>query len=320
MSYNHTKISRVEYNTRSFINRFESNFTSNVSADIQQSRDTVRKIDDLPMVEELANLCESLRLSNPALRFGVSGNKTIWFRGHFVISTEVWAYVPGHEYAMLRLGYGDYTIESGSKHAYCVYARGVRNEKYAEHRDQYHMVMSDKLERAVKNAKKYMRPYAPQEVAHLSIHDFASKTCVEPDRIRSDRRNTKSAVCDHPSFMSEMRTLAATAAFTDSRFAQAVQEMIAADDEFHQRSNRVVHAHHVTVSMAYGEQVFTVLRVLNAGRGTASLKDSTVTTYTQSEVPEDIAQKLAVLSMLADDAYVEGVGHRISATTYWVVD
>jgi len=42
-------------------------------------------------------------------------------------------------------------------------------------------------------------------------------------------------------------------------------------------------------------------------------------TLLPNELPDDLAHKLASLSMLNDEAYVEGLGMRVSASTYWVV-
>jgi hypothetical protein len=38
-----------------------------------------------------------------------------------------------------------------------------------------------------------------------------------------------------------------------------------------------------------------------------------------AEVDENLPSRLATLSMLEDDAFVEGLGHKVSPTSYWVL-
>jgi hypothetical protein len=77
-------------------------------------------------------------------------------------------------------------------------------------------------------------------------------------------------------------------------------------------------AHYVTVRLHRDEMVCDVLEKQAVKSRTYVDKGAQVTTYKMDELPEDIAGKLAALSMVEDGHYVEGVGYRVDSTTFWV--
>jgi hypothetical protein len=67
--------------------------------------------------------------------------------------------------------------------------------------------------------------------------------------------------------------------------------------------------------------VFDVIAVLDV-RKASSKHVGAHRTYKAEElndVDENLASRLAALSMLENDAFVEGLGHKVSPTSYWVL-
>lgn len=75
-----------------------------------------------------------------------------------------WVYMPDDHVAMGAIGYGTFTNNSRGAYTYTVRARTVVNGKYNYHSKQHRMAMSTNLSVAVRNAKKYLRRYSPNEL------------------------------------------------------------------------------------------------------------------------------------------------------------
>ena len=71
----------------------------------------------------------------------------------------------------------------------------------------------------------------------------------------------------------------------------------------------------------FGEQLFDVIAVLDVKKATGRSVGSHRTYKAENlgEVDENLAAKLAALSMLDDGAFVEGLGHKVNPTSYWVL-
>jgi hypothetical protein len=282
----------------------------------------MREVDGVPVSRALSMLCEEVRRMARGVKFAVERNgKSQWRDGEQVIS-EIWAYFPEDQYAFMRLGFADYSVQSGTTSKFAVYSRNIKNEKFNEQREQYHMAMADTLDRAVKNAKKFMRRYGVHEVAAMSLDTFQTKLNGAVWATSAEYNNAYSAVTQHGSFHNEMRSLVMNNhQFNDPAFGAAVKNMLAKLDEQMAKQYEQHHGYYVQVREYMGEQVFDVIAVLDVKKATAARVGAHRTYKGEEliELDENLPNRLAALSMLDDGAFVEGLGHKVNAMCYWVL-
>ena len=282
----------------------------------------MRDVDGVPVSRALSMLCDEVRRMARGVKFAVERNgKSQWRDGMQVIS-EIWAYFPEDQYAFMRLGFADYSVQSGTTSKFAVYSRNIKNEKFNEQREQYHMAMADTLDRAVKNAKKYMRRYGVHEVAQMSLDTFQTKLNGAVWATSAEYNNAYAAVTQHGSFHNEMRSLVMSGyQFNDPAFGAAVKDMLAKLDEQMAKQYEQHHGYYVQVREYMGEQVFDVIVVLDVkkARGRTVGSHHTYKAEELDTVDENLASRLAALSMLDNGAFVEGLGHKVNPTSYWVL-
>lgn len=288
--------------------------------DMRTALSHMKQVEGIAIDKNLYNYVQEALKVYPHLKFGFTPNcDRVWSSGTSVMQ-EVWAYLPGDEYAIVKLGHRDYSLRNEGKLNYAVYSRAIKNEKYSDGRDQYHMAMSDKLDRAVKNLKKYFRPYRPEEITKLSVSVFASHISQASYSSMSALGSAERDVRHHYGFMREMRTLVETQyAFLDIDFAAKIKSMIVAEDAYKAKREQVIHGYHINIRTVHEQHVFDVTRIFDV-RSDRQRKLEPVVVYTPDTLPEELAHKMAALSMLESGKFVEGLGLKVSDVSYWTVD
>ena len=81
--------------------------------------------------------------------------------------------------------------------------------------------------------------------------------------------------------------------------------------------NGQVNMNFVRVYQRLGDQSFDVVPVDEVNNWGCEVRQE-VTRYTE-DLPEDIAGRIAALSLMADKSYVEGVGYRVNESMFYVV-
>lgn len=318
MPFDHMSVAKAEAAHARRIEQLEASIETTDAA-----REAQRKfVDGVPVAAGLALLCNMIRATHRTIKFAVEPRpKTEWIDGTSLIC-EVWAYFPGDQYCPVRLGWGDYSVNIGNGKKYCVYSRHIKNEKYGDDKSQYHMALADSADRAVKNFKKYLRPYTPGEIALMSMSNFQHKLHAPAYTASSAYNSAYEAVVRHGSFHNEMRSLMLNNhQFNDSAFGGLVKDMLAKLDEQMAKQYEAHHGYYVQVREYMGEQVFDVIAVLDVKKASARHVGAHRTYKAEelAEVDENLPSRLAALSMLEDDAFVEGLGHKVSPTSYWVL-
>jgi hypothetical protein len=232
---------------------------------------------------------------------------------------ELYVYMDGHTYAMMKIGYADYSVKNTGDVKYMVSARMIKNEKFREDSDQYHMATAENIERAMKNVKKYMRPYSPVECASMSFHDVRSKFSSVVSDVGSKLYNAKNDIFSSAHLRAELFHMVDVGyEFLSEEFKGMIvkwREAYRADQE---ARGRALHAYYVNVRIHREEMVCDVIEVLDANKRTTLDAHAPVVTYKMEELPEHIGGSLAALSMVEDDHYVDGVGLRVDSATFWV--
>lgn len=323
MSFNHQRVAPLVERHQAFLDSMAERHGDRIE-ELKASTGVV-VFEGYPVVKELSHLCESMRLSHRDVQFGVGRNARSHWVERIPVVSELWAYFPGDEMATMRIGYADYKIE-GSNYKYGVYSRNIRNEKYRDDREQYYMAMADTLERGVKNIKKHLRRYSTETLARMELRDFREQLGTAGWSTTSSYTSARSDVLENDAFIKEFELLVNSGyKFSNLTFDTAVRKMLVTYAAREEAKHQQYHGCYVHVKQFAGEQVFDVLFMHDIQRLRAGDDLSGTTPYAALKadalgtVFEDLPSKLAALSMLDNGAFVDGLGKKISPTSYWVL-
>ena len=309
MGFNHIEVAVIERVTKAHLTKHE-NTVSTVNA----SDPLIHKVDGIIVSPQLAAFCTEVRKINRHVKFGIGDWGSI-----ASYAMEMYVYMDGHTYAMAKIGFADYALRSGGSNKYFISARMIRNEKFGDVREQYYMATADSLDRGVKNVKKYMRPYAPVEVAGMSFLDVRSKFSSVAQGVSSELYRARSGVLESGHIRNELfHMLDMGYEFLAEDFRENIAEWREKYNEDQVARGRALHAYYVNVRIHREEMVCDVIEVLDANKRTRLDANMPVTTYKMEDLPEGIAGNLAALSMVEDNHYVDGVGLRVDSSTFWV--
>ena len=314
MSYDHTRVDVIEKKTKELLARVAESVET-VNADDPP----VHKVDGIPVVREVAQFCAEIRKVNRHVKFGVSTRMKYNFRGTVNLMQELYAYMDGHAYATMKVGYGDYSTKGNGESKFMVYARMIKNEKFRDDSDQYHMATAEGIERAIKNVKKYMRPYSPVECATMSFEAVRSKFSSVVQGVSSELYQARSGVIESAHLRNELfHMLDVGYEFLAVEFREKIVQWREKYNEDQVARGRALHAYYVNVRIHREEMVCDVIEVLDANKRSRLDAHMPVATYKMEDLPEGVAGNLAALSMVDDGHYVDGVGMRVDSATFWV--
>jgi hypothetical protein len=314
MSYDHTRVDFIERKTKELLARV-ANSVETVNADDPP----VHKVDGIPVIREVEQFCAEIRKVNRHVKFGVANRMKYNFHGTVNRMQELYAYMDGHAYAMMKIGYGDYSTKGNGDSKFMVYARMIKNEKFRDDSDQYHMATAEGIDRAMKNVKKYMRPYSPIECAGMSFESVRSKFSSVVQGVSSELYNAKNDILGSSHLRMELfHMLDVGYEFLTEEFREKIVMWRTKYQEEQEARGRALHAYYVNVRIHREEMVCDVIEVLDANKRSRLESHMPVTTYKMEELPEGVAGNLAALSMVEDNHYVDGVGLRVDSATFWV--
>lgn len=284
--------------------------------------------DGIPVDHKLGQLCYALREVNPRIKFGVRRNCALRRTGprsslnpvgNYMLMCEVWAYLPEQPYALMRIGYKNYTTSANSSGdpAYGVYSRLIQNRKYNARHDQYCMLMSADITRAIKNARSVMRPYAPQETVQVKLREFTHAVYAETSGITSEMHTAAISVRQHDNLLKELVNLCqSNYEFMSADLKDKIEAYIRAKIQRDEHLSKVRHGWFVTVLTRQDVQHFDVIEMFDVHKPQPALHDPK--TYIAETLPEEIAGKMAVLTMVDVGSRVADVGMRATETTFYV--
>lgn len=282
----------------------------------------VRWVDGLPMTIGTAIMAQELRKANPAVRFAGRSMWTLSGGGVYAFSS-LWVYLPGHDMTMGWIGYGSYSI-NGNTHKYTVSSRKIKNEKVASWRDQYNMVMSDDVKRAVKNACKFLMPWTDYEIAMQSFGGFHGHAVEPLQEIVGEANKFLNECTPHRVLRMELKNLIQQGAtFVTNEFKHAAAHFLKAEADAEAEKLRKVGGLYVRVFEQAGRQMASVMTLSRNVRSntTCLLKtDPVITMETDAfaQANPDVAAKIAVLTTMSPETYVPNVGERVAAQEFWV--
>jgi len=272
-------------------------------------------IDGFPVTERLYVFCTAYRVTSPYVKFIASYGKNTalstyesgQFLGH--VYCEVFVYSDASEYLMGRI------IHSPDEGGFGVESHKIANDRYGAAHKHYRRLWSTDVKRAVKNANKYIGAHSLVDLARRSVSSIAGKSKRTLDRaqwnlgqiVRVDRLTLAREVIHLKNqgvqFLSEeVRS-----------FADQAQEML---DEYNQ------------LNRYKGDAVFVSIRALKTGTQMADIGHANIYDFRRdamafktepvASLDPDFAGKLAALTMVDPGTYVENIGYRVSAQSFWV--
>mgnify|MGYP000412762796 CR=1 FL=1 len=249
----------------------------------------------------------------------------------------LYVYREGENYVMGIIGYGDFQTNGDGDDRYAVWSPNIKNMKYS-HGLQQNMSLALKRDKAVKNAMKYIRPLTVEQTMKLSLRqchraaqEVVSKIRDNTGELRRELVNnffdtsTYSAPKPNP-LQRELKHLVESGyEFLDKDLGDKLHKMFGGLKEL-EAARQVVDNTFTFVEAIVsptGRQMFRVHTDVDASthysitRSVSELPDNT-SVYDQHNLPDELAGKLSVLSMLELEGYVEGVGYRAADNVFYV--
>ena len=282
--------------------------------------------DGYPVPKELNTFLTELSSAVPTMKFypstinRVNNGMGVVQASKCFTCDEFSVYMDEYPFDLGKVGYTDYSINNGGN-TFGVYSRKIVNPKYREDNVQHNMVMTNDVKKAVKNASKFVVPYthkelaiafyknAQAEVSH--VHDVTNTKLRDVSRIITNNNQAVIAELMH------LVSLGVT--FKTDTFKEASEKMPEAYNAHKEEELRTVSLLFVRLRKV-GEEVYVdIQETSNVKRnyGTADISKPQET-YLISELPDDIAGSISVLSILSDEQYVARVGQKIDENTYYI--
>ena len=277
---------------------------------------TVADLDDTDLGQMPSNLCLFKTKVSEAFR-GVSFAK--------MGGNRLWVYYPDEPYPMGYIGYGDFRTEVSGDDQYIVGSRTIINDKYSSYQDQHNMKMTVNVETAIRNAKRFLRNFSPQEMAKSKLRTVCSQSQDSLGDISTEYRNKMRELFDHESrntnkMLTELRNLVDTGhEFVDAAFGSELRAMFELSDNQKALKDKPIHMYFVRVSEKFGKQTFDVGTIDNVQKSSYQVEMSNEFKRYTDDLPEEIMGKLSVLTMVENDSYVDDVGYRAAEGMFYVV-
>lgn len=282
----------------------------------ERIRTETREVDGVPHVDyRLAELCDELRKVMKGIRFGVARTGAAVVGGRYIRVHALCVYYPDQEYVLGR-------IERCDEGNYKLYSRTITNQKFNDDKDEYHTVSTKSMDKMIRQAKKYLRPHSAVE---LSIYNSRSvRNCIQSiyRSLYTKERSTYSDCANHKSFFREMNNLlVSNHMFIDPTFKLSLMKYIeAATNKEKAGEKRTVVGRFIYLREEAGEQVCDIVYAPDVEEARYTQTQYPPTTIKLTDMDETMAHKIAALSMLQDDGFVEGLGLKVNAKMYWVFE
>ena len=115
-----------------------------------------------------------------------------------------------------------------------------------------------------------------------------------------------------------MRTLVKVGhEFTNKQLESDLLNYFKLEEEHEVIKTKGVKVSYVRIYEKYGKQCVDVATIIKDPKVYGNTVD-TVVTYDKADAPEDIVGKVAVLSMVENNNWVDDVGYRVDATMFYV--
>ena len=249
-----------------------------------------------------------------------------------VVSNRVYLHFKGDPYTAAWIGYGNFQDAGSGDKTYAVCAPSVENNRYDTHRHQHYMRMSINLKKAVGFTSTFTRPYKALTIAEINLRDVGNAAGMshgelsnKVDEMRATLfgRSYSSSVTP---VMAEIKHLVASGySFMDKKLEAEAHEFFELQRKQQAsvtlNKNLAATAVICTGTTLKGEQKFETVRCNDMGSYNREVLRETHQYYIGTDkIPDEIKDKVAVLSMMEHGEFVDEVGMRICDEIVYVMD
>ena len=248
-----------------------------------------------------------------------------------VVGNKIYLHFKGDPYTAAWIGYGDFKDVCKGDSNYVVCSPNVENNRYDAHREQHYMRMSVNLKKAVGFASTFTRPYKALTIVGINLQDVGFAAGMSHGELTSKVNEMQTTLFGRDSsrdtpVMAEMKHLVASGySFIDKKLEAEAHEFF----ELHRKQQASATLNKDLAATAVicmgttlkGEQKFETIRCVNLSHYTReALRDTHQYYIGADKIPDEIKDKVAVLSMMEYGEFVDEVGMRICDEIVYVMD
>ena len=249
-----------------------------------------------------------------------------------VVSNRVYLHFKGDPYTAAWIGYGNFQDAGSGDKTYVVCAPSVENNRYDTHRHQHYMRMSINLKKAVGFTSTFTRPYKALTIAEINLRDVGNAAGMSHGELSNkvdEMRATlfgRSYSSSATPVMAEIKHLVASGySFMDKKLEAEAHEFFELQRKQQASAtlnkNLAATAVICTGTTLKGEQKFETVRCSDMGSYNREVLHETHQYYIGTDkIPDEIKDKVAVLSMMEHGEFVDEVGMRICDEIVYVMD
>lgn len=276
---------------------------------------------------ELYNFALQVREVMPYVDFYIEDHSFDNFHDMSMVST-LHVYRPGDVKTMGIIGYGHTGLISGRrpkwdapvKNNYIVHTPYIRNNKYREDSTAHFMLASKNVTTAMKNVKKFLRPWSPVDIACSYRPYFEGKVQAKVSALRMSIHRLEYGLDRHVSDMAQLiRDLVDKKVdkVMDANLQDKIDKFLAEKEVLQQEVSKSLVSTFVLVRP--NGTVDTLTFGADSIEDEIMCRSTAVKTYSSvDELPEELQSAISVMSMLDSGEYVEGVGMKTNDRTYWI--
>ena len=218
-------------------------------------------------------------------------------------------------------GYGNFRRSQGGDNTFTVFSRKIDNAKYT-YGEQQNMRSSKNIDVAERHARAYLRDWEVLEVAEhhkRTLRQHWRNTVVGLEgKIRGQ---FDALTRDKHVLITELRALrAAGHTYINAKFGSEVDALLDVhDDRSEKERERSTDMTSVIVLPKGGDNFYHTVRCNDVSNSNAEWV-GTHAPYDDNTLPDDIAGKLAVLSMCKPEQWVDNVGYKVDDKIFFVVN
>lgn len=287
--------------------------------------------DDVPVQEEFKSYVEAISRAMPRIKFTpydyTHVSATVFDDAgvyqttkNFKVAKAFILYMDEYPFEMGRVSYGDHSVNTNGEMTYAVHSRRISNAKYALHRDQHYMIMASDMKKAVKNVSKYVVRYTTKELARALFEPFYNNLGRALSRAQSSVSDAiKTVKYNDSALITELQHLIKSGVqFATPEFTQLAKDLPRLTEELVEQKNHKPDGVFVSFRKI-GDNTYVEMCVAKNARGSYQpIFTEEVMECKVDELPPEVASNIAVLNILQNDSYVDGVGAKIDDTHFWL--
>lgn len=241
---------------------------------------------------------------------------------------SAWVYRENDNYTLGYVGFGDMTHSGTGGDKYNVVSKNIENKKYSSGQSNYHAASALHMDKAVKNAQKFLRPWSPIEHIAISYEAFRRDWRDVGYKADNEYNNKLGAMTgdirDRGNTFKELGNLLTSGyEFLYPDVRNMIEEIHSALSELNETKKRPKIHKFIYIREYLGEQQAAKFPV-NADdywfdHKVFQQQHRDIQWIKADDLEEDEKRKISSLSFLENGQYIDGVGFKAASNCYYVV-